>query len=103
MPGAQRGATEASSHTKVLSRQEILLRVSFFSSVLRVTGCKGNVHMSAAVPEQKKGSKFMSEQTKPVSKPDDQTTKAKPARTELSQEELDRVSGGFKPGGRETL
>jgi hypothetical protein len=39
----------------------------------------------------------MSEQTKPVSKPDDQTTKAKPARTELSQEELDRVSGGFNP------
>jgi hypothetical protein len=39
----------------------------------------------------------MSEQTKPASKPDDPTTKTKPQRAELSQEELDRVAGGFNP------
>ena len=49
-------------------------------------------------PQSKeKGSKFMSEQTKPASKPDDPTTKTKPQRAELSQEELDRVAGGFNP------
>ena len=39
----------------------------------------------------------MSEQTKPVSKPDDQTKTTGPRTTKLTEEELDRVAGGFSP------
>ena len=48
--------------------------------------------MTAA--EQKEEDKFMNEQTKSESKPDDLTKTTEPRSTKLTAEELEQVSGG---------
>jgi len=44
--------------------------------------------------QQKKEDKFMNEQTKSESKPDDLTKASEPRSTDLTAEELEQVSGG---------
>ena len=44
--------------------------------------------------EQKEEDKFMNEQTKPEAKPDDLTKTTETGSIDLTEQELDRVSGG---------